>query len=183
MNGCQIITTKRGNSSNSLDFKEVYSLYRFTEIFSFSIISFLLMVVTGLLFIVFCGPLVLNMIHSNTHLPSQGIMLLYSLVVILEANHSLCGLMILTDNRVVPIAASIIPGFFIVLFSYLFLKYTQMGIWGLIIAQGVCQLAYNNWKWPMVVMKDLKITPYYIIKTGFLQITNKIYRLTTYVRC
>ena len=30
MNGCQIITTKRGNSSNSLDFKEVYSLYRFT---------------------------------------------------------------------------------------------------------------------------------------------------------
>lgn len=31
MNGCQIITTKRGNSSNSLDFKEVYSLYRFTE--------------------------------------------------------------------------------------------------------------------------------------------------------
>ena len=31
MNGCQIITTKRGNSSNSLDFKEVYSLYRFTK--------------------------------------------------------------------------------------------------------------------------------------------------------
>ncbi|RHF11743.1 hypothetical protein DW701_02875 [Bacteroides eggerthii] len=31
MNGCQIITTKRGNSSNSLDFKEVYSLYRFTQ--------------------------------------------------------------------------------------------------------------------------------------------------------
>lgn len=30
MNGCQIITTKRGNSSNSLDFKEVYSLYRFS---------------------------------------------------------------------------------------------------------------------------------------------------------
>ena len=31
MNGCQIITTKRDNSSNSLDFKEVYSLYRFSE--------------------------------------------------------------------------------------------------------------------------------------------------------
>ena len=92
----------------------------------------------------------------------------------------------LTDLRIcvkIDHEYSIIPGFFIVLFSYLFLKYTQMGIWGLIIAQGVCQLAYNNWKWPMVVMKDLKITPYYIIKTGFLQITNKIYRLTTYVRC
>ena len=30
---CQLITLKRGNSSNSLDFKEVYSLYRFTEIY------------------------------------------------------------------------------------------------------------------------------------------------------
>ena len=29
--GCQLITPKRGNSSNSLDFKEVYSLYRFTK--------------------------------------------------------------------------------------------------------------------------------------------------------
>lgn len=28
---CQLITLKRGNSSNSFDFKEVYSLYRFTE--------------------------------------------------------------------------------------------------------------------------------------------------------
>ena len=27
--GCQLITPKRGNSSNSLDFKGVYSLYRF----------------------------------------------------------------------------------------------------------------------------------------------------------
>lgn len=30
---CQLITLKRGNSSNSFDFKEVYSLYRFTENF------------------------------------------------------------------------------------------------------------------------------------------------------
>ena len=29
--GCQLITPKRGNSSNSLDFKGVYSLYRFTK--------------------------------------------------------------------------------------------------------------------------------------------------------
>ena len=28
---CQLITLKRGNSSNSFDFKEVYSLYRFTK--------------------------------------------------------------------------------------------------------------------------------------------------------
>lgn len=154
---------------------------KLAEIFSFSIISFLLMLTVGLLFMVFCGPLLLNLIHSKTHLPSQNIMLLYSLVVILEANHSLCGLMILVDNRVIPIAASIIPGFFIILFNYLLLEYTQMGILGLIMSQGVCQLAYNNWKWPMVVMNDLKITPCYVLKTGILQITNKIYKLTTYV--
>ena len=32
-NGCQLITRKRGHFSNSLDFKRVYSLYRFIEIF------------------------------------------------------------------------------------------------------------------------------------------------------
>ena len=30
-NGCQLITPKRGNYSNSLNFNEVYSLYRFTQ--------------------------------------------------------------------------------------------------------------------------------------------------------
>lgn len=30
-NGCQVIIPKRGNSFNSLDFNEVYSLYRFTQ--------------------------------------------------------------------------------------------------------------------------------------------------------
>ena len=35
-NGCQLITRKWGNSSNSLDFKEVYFSYRFTEKLSFS---------------------------------------------------------------------------------------------------------------------------------------------------
>lgn len=31
LNGCQLITSKRGNSSNSLDFKQVYSFCRITE--------------------------------------------------------------------------------------------------------------------------------------------------------
>lgn len=30
-NSCQVITPKRGNLSNSLDFKKVYFLYRLTE--------------------------------------------------------------------------------------------------------------------------------------------------------
>lgn len=33
MNGYPIIIPKRGNSSNSLNFKQLYSLYRLTEIF------------------------------------------------------------------------------------------------------------------------------------------------------
>ena len=33
LNGCQLITRKWGNSSNFLDFKQIYSLYRFTKIY------------------------------------------------------------------------------------------------------------------------------------------------------
>jgi hypothetical protein len=36
------------------------------------------------------------------------------------------------------------------------LKFTNFGLLGMILVQGVVQLCYNNWKWPMVVCKELE---------------------------
>ena len=39
--------------------------------------------------------------------------------------------------------------------AWIFLSPLHMGIWGLILAPGIAQLAYQNWKWPSVVIKEV----------------------------
>lgn len=146
----------------------------FADIFSFSIIFFWFTNIIGFLAVTFIGPEILSLLKSNTHLPQQGLMLLYGVVLLLEANHSLCSLTVIVGNRIPPIAASLVPGFFIALINYLFFKFTNLGIWGLVIAPGICQAAYNNWKWPKEAMKDLKITPAYVVHSGLGQIKDRI---------
>ncbi len=42
-----------------------------------------------------------------------------------------------------------------VVLLWVFLGSQNMGLWGLILAPGLVQLAYQNWKWPSVVIKEL----------------------------
>jgi hypothetical protein len=60
----------------------------------------------------------------------------------------------LTKNKVPFFKASLISGCFTVVLLFLFLKYTNIGVWGLILSQGIAQ-GYNNWKWPMEVLREL----------------------------
>ena len=31
-----------------------------------------------------------------------------------------------------------------------------MGLWGMILAPGIAQLAYQNWRWPSMVIRELR---------------------------
>ncbi len=145
--------------------------------FSLAITVFLVMIVLGFTALIIAGPWLLNIIHSNTVLPSVSVLVPFALVSILESNHSLCAALIIVGNRVPPIASSLVPWTFIVILSWLFLGFTYLQLLGLVLAQGVCQLAYNNWKWPLEAMKELSTSPSQVIKTGmamlFLKITGK----------
>ena len=50
-----------------------------------------------------------------------------------------------------------------------FLEFTDLGLFSLILAPGIAQAVYQNWKWPMEVIKDLKITKddFFNIKTFY----------------
>lgn len=149
------------------------------KLFSFSIISFWILTSLGFVCVALLGPQILQVIKSNSTLPSLGIMGLYSIVILLESNHSICSSFIIVGNRVPPIAASVVPGFFIALLTYIFLKYTDWGIAGIIAAPGICQLAYNNWKWPKEALKDLNISLIDFISEGYSQVKlnlKKIYK-------
>ena len=81
-----------------------------------------------------------------------------SIVILLEQNHSLFSSIIVVGNEVPYVKPALLSGLAIVIGSYLTLRFTGWGIMGLILVQGVCQLAYNNWKWPLVVCRDFRIS-------------------------
>jgi hypothetical protein len=41
---------------------------------------------------------------------------------------------------------------------YFFLGWTNLGLLSLFLAPGLVDIAYQSWKWPLEVVKDLKIS-------------------------
>jgi O-antigen/teichoic acid export membrane protein len=119
-------------------------------------------------------PWCLSFINSNAVLPSVYIMIIYSIVILLEGNHSHFATFIVTGNKVPFVKPSLIAGGVIALGSLISLKYTSFGILGLVLIQGLCQLAYANWKWPSVVCKEFRISFFEFVSLGFHETINKL---------
>lgn len=95
-----------------------------------------------------------ELLNLKVHFLDSKFLVLLAVVYFLELTHSICATIITTQNKVPFVKPALLSGFFIVLTSYLLLKYTDLGVMGLIIAQGIIQLSYNNWKWPVMVYKE-----------------------------
>jgi O-antigen/teichoic acid export membrane protein len=125
--------------------------------FALSMNLFYILFLLGVFGLIFFGPLLLHIIGSRVILPSKVILIVFSIVLLLESNHSNFATFIVTNNKVPFVSSSVISGAFITLGSFIILKYTIFGVLGLVCVQGVVQLCYNNWKWPLVVLNDLGI--------------------------
>ncbi|QAB15787.1 O-unit flippase-like protein [Hydrogenovibrio thermophilus] len=103
------------------------------------------------------GDLALSLLSTDIVLLPISLLSLILFFGFLELHHSLAGMYITTLNEVpfvwsAVLSGSAIVGLIVFVFSYL--KMDSM-IW-LILIQGLVQLAYNNWKWPLVVYKKLQ---------------------------
>lgn len=135
--------------------------------FSFSLIVFYVLFFVGSAVLVAFGPDVLTFIKANATLPLRLIIGIYCIVIFLESNHSNFAILISTDNRVPFAPASITTGIAVCIGSFIVLKYTDMGILGLVLVQGLCQAAYQNWKWPLVALRDFHISFFGLLKSGW----------------
>jgi len=142
---------------------------RLVEKFSLSMLVYYMLFLLGAFAIAILGPFLLRLIGSASRLPATSILVLYALVVFLENNHSAFANFIVTGNSVPFVAPSLITGGFIILISYLSLRFTPFGILGLVVVQGTCQLVYNNWKWPFEVLRMFKLSPFSFLKEGVSQ--------------
>ncbi len=105
------------------------------------------------------GPYLFDFIGAKTELFPSVLIFVFLIVGFLERNHSLSAQLLLTKNEVPFANAAIISGVFTVLLLLSGLTFLHIGIWALVLAPGIAQVVYQNWKWPLEVNKELKITP------------------------
>lgn len=126
--------------------------------FSLALIVYYFIFIAGSIVLILCGDQILSLIKSNVIFPERTILMMYCLVMFLEYNHSNFAILISSNNNVPFAPASISTGIAVCLGSFLVLKYSKLGILGLVIVQGICQLAYQNWKWPKMALDEFNIS-------------------------
>ena len=134
-----------------------------------AIFTFYLLFLIISIFILSCIQPLLGFINSGVSIENKALFI-FLIIAFLERNHSIFANFILLGNKVPFVNASIISGIFIIIMSYVSLELTDLGVVGLILAQGIVQLFYNNWKWPLSVLNDLDINFFNFIRTGFVQV-------------
>lgn len=117
--------------------------------------SLLAVFVVGGLAWIFLGEWALDLIGSQTQFVPTAMLCAMLLIAILENNHAQSAGFIMADNKIPFFIPSLVSGAATVLLLWIFLSPLHLGIWGLILAPGIAQLAYQNWKWPSVVIKEL----------------------------
>ena len=142
--------------------------------FAFSMNIYYLTFIIGAIGLLYLGPYFLSLISANVALPSFFIMLLFSVVLFLEGNHSNFATFIVTNNSVPFVTSALVAGFFIGLGDYISLKYTGYGILGLVAVQGLVQIAYANWKWPFEVLNEFKINVIAFLTLGMTESFNRL---------
>lgn len=141
--------------------------------FAFSMNIFYILFILGSAFIIIFGTWILSIIGSNTTLPMLSILVIYSIIILLECNHSNFATFIITKNNIPFVESSLIAGACIAIGCFYSLSYTASGILGLVLVQGICQLAYANWKWPYVVCREFNISFSRFIFLGMNESINK----------
>ena len=134
--------------------------------FAFSMIVYYFLFTIGTIFLLYTGPTILFLINSSIALPNLSILLLFASIIFLEGNHSNFASLIVTSNNVPFVKSALIAGLFIGLADYFILKFTNLGILGLVLVQGLIQLAYANWKWPFEVCLAFRISFLSFLKLG-----------------
>lgn len=109
----------------------------------------------GSLCLIFLGDWALAIIHSKTMLLPISMIVMMCIGWLLEKNHVVAAGFLLADNKIPFFIPSLVAGGVTILLIVLFLYGFQWGVWGLILAPILAQVVYQNWKWPLMVVKEL----------------------------
>ena len=117
--------------------------------------------------LVLAGAPLLKLLGSGTRLPPTGFLFFMLGYTFLEFNTgTLFATFIMTGNQVPFVGPALLSGIGVAVLTFVLVKTTRLGIWGVGLAQFLVQLVYNNWKWPHVVLKEMKMTLPGLVREG-----------------
>lgn len=122
----------------------------------------------GFIALLFIGPTILVLIGTKTTLLPTWQLLIYGAILALEMNHSIAATYLSTQNSIPFVRSSVLSGLTTLALSLALVDEYQ--VFGLLTAQGIVQLGYNNWKWPYLVRKQLDFTWLTLIEAEFSRI-------------
>ena len=101
------------------------------------------------------GNAVLALIGSETRFVGPAMLSVMILIRWLEQNHATAAFFIMADNKIPFFIPSLVSGAATIVLLFIGLWGLHGGLWAMILAPGIAQLAYQNWKWPSVVIREL----------------------------
>lgn len=121
-----------------------------------SVIALVGIYIVGGVAFVFLGDWALTIIRSDTTFLPTAMLCAVLIFSLLEQNHVLAATFIMSDNKIPFMWPSLISGAATIVLLMLMLDTLGLGMWGMILAPGIAQLAYQNWRWPSVVIQELR---------------------------
>ena len=105
---------------------------------------------------VLLGDMVITLLRSDTSFLPTTMLCAVLVISLLEQNHVLAATFIMADNKIPFMWPSLISGAATIVLLLGMLGPIGMGLWGMILAPGIAQLAYQNWRWPSMVIRELR---------------------------
>jgi len=121
------------------------------------------------------GNYALDLINSKTSLVKPAYLFLMLLFAFLDANQYIAISTLLTKNEVPYFKSVMLTGCASVLLLIIMFNYTSLGVLCLILAPNIAMCAYQNWKWSIVVIKEinLQFKDYIFVMKSFYKGGNK----------
>ena len=104
---------------------------------------------------VLLGDWAIGFLRSETTFLCTSMLCAVLVISLLEQNHVLAATFIMADNKIPFMWPSLISGAATIVLLLVMLGPIGMGLWGMILAPGIAQLAYQNWRWPSMVIREL----------------------------
>lgn len=140
-------------------------------------VSYLLFL-AGSVVLVVAGPFFLSLIGSKAELPETSLLIYFLIITLLENNHSNYCTLIAMGNSIPFYKPGLFFGGLIVILDLIVLRYTSLGLWGIVLVQGAVQISFNNWYWPKMVCKSTRTSFIQYIVIGFRESFAKLRRTT-----
>lgn len=144
--------------------------HKLMERFSCSLIIFYVLYALGSLLLILVVPSLLQVIKSNATLPTFGVLITYTVFRFLENNHYSFTVILLSNNSVPFLKATLISSAFTFIGLFIVVYFTDWGILGLIFVPAVVQAVYQYWKWPKVVCKEFQVSYLELLRIGCSQL-------------